>query len=710
MKKLFTLAVTASLMFSCTQEEVTPNFEKNPINISMGMEAQSRANDATYEDGDEIGLYVVNYDGSTAGTLKDQENQVDNMRFTYNSGTWNPDESIFWKDKNTATDFYAYYPYSESVNISAHPFSVNADQSTEENFWASDFLWGKTSNVLPTPLAVPIKTKHSFSRILVEIKAGKGFTDETWANATKSIKIYSVQTSATIDLSTGVATATGDKGETTPLNTAENNYQAMIVPQVVEDASRLVVATVDGTDYVYRKGYEFKANTQHKFTITVNKTDGSVNITIGEWDIDEADNNGEATNEVIPNNQIWYTSTDEKVVEPNEDAVFGANIVSNIYEDNKGVITFDGDVKRIEGVAFNNCHNLESIHIPNTVSSINQTNPFGNCSNLTAFYGKFASADNKVLIVNNELISYTMGRSDISYTIPDNVTTIATDAFYGSQNLNNVIVSDNVTTIAICAFYGCPNLSAFYGKFASEDNRCLVVDGTLIAFAPFGLNSYEISNEVTEIGYAAFKGIDNLQTIGIPNSIKAIRGQAFHGCHNLLNVDIPESVTTIEQEAFTYCPNLTTFYGKYASEDNKALIVNGVLNSFAYGCGDTYYTIPNGVTEVGATAFYANGNITDITIPQNVTTIGHAAFSGCGNLANVVISENVTSISSYAFKSCSNLTSVVCKPTNPPAGNEEMFKEIATSAKIYVPIGSGEAYKTADYWKDYAEMIEELEM
>ena len=33
-----------------------------------------------------------------------------------------------------------------------------------------------------------------------------------------------------------------------------------------------------------------------------------------------------------------------------------------------------------------------------------------------------------------------------------------------------------------------------------------------------------------------------------------------------------------------------------------------------------------------------------------------------------------------------------------------------TSAKIYVPIGSGEAYKTADYWKDYAEIIEEKDM
>ena len=608
MKKVFALVATASLMFSCTQEEVTPNFEKNPINISMGMEKQSRANDVTYENGDEIGLYVVNYDGSTTGTLKDQENQVDNMRFTYNSGTWNPDESIFWKDKNTAADFYAYYPYNESVNISAHPFSVNADQSTEENFWASDFLWGKTSNVLPTPLAVPIKTKHSFSRILVEIKAGKGFTDETWTNATKSIKIYSVQTSATIDLSTGVATATGNKEEIIPLKTSENNYQAMIVPQVVEDASRLVVATVDGTDYVYRNGYEFKANTQHKFTITVNKTDGSVNITIGEWDTDEADNNGEATEEIIPNNQVWYTSTDGAIIEPSTDG-FGANIESNTYENGKGVITFDGDV-----------------------------------TSLGSFYGRESLA---------------------SVTIPYSVSSFP----------------DNVHL-----FGACPNLMEFKGKFASADGRCLIVNGRLIEFAPYGITSYEIPDGVTSIG-------------GV-----------FYTCENLASVTIPNSVTTLEEHSF-YCMGLKEFKGKFATEDGLCLIADDMVVRFAVASEVTSYTIPNNITKIGECAFDGASRLEEVNIPNSVAHIGYYAFRSC-NFTNITIPESVTYIGHQAFNWTHNLANVYCKPSTPPQGSDSMFSGYnhETSAKIYVPIGSSEAYKTSDYWKDYAEIIEELEM
>ena len=39
-----------------------------------------------------------------------------------------------------------------------------------------------------------------------------------------------------------------------------------------------------------------------------------------------------------------------------------------------------------------------------------------------------------------------------------------------------------------------------------------------------------------------------------------------------------------------------------------------------------------------------------------------------------------------------------------------MFFNINSAAKIYVPIGSGEAYKAADYWSEYASMIEETGM
>ena len=295
MKKLFALAFLATLLSSCSDNTIeTPVEEKLPINISVGV--QTRANDSAFANGDAVGIYVVNYDGTTAGTLQTEGNQADNTMFTYNGDAWNSDETIYWKNKSTATDFYAYYPYSASVDIAAHHFEVKTDQSNEANFWASDFLWGKMTEVMPTPNAVSILTKHSLSRIIVEIKPGDGFTAAEWAAASKSVKICGVKTSATINLATGVATATGNASEIIPLSTS-SNYVAMMVPQTVADDSKLVVVTVEGTEYVYRTGYTFKANTQHNLSIAVNKDASSVNVTIGEWEIDSDIQEGNATEE-----------------------------------------------------------------------------------------------------------------------------------------------------------------------------------------------------------------------------------------------------------------------------------------------------------------------------------------------------------------------------------------------------------------------------
>jgi hypothetical protein len=296
MKKLFLFALVAMMLCSCSK---SGNNEKIPlpvkpteipINVSMGV--WTRATDTSYESGDKVGIYVVNYDGSTAGTLQSSGNHVDNMRFSYTT-KWTPDTEIYWKDQTTKADFYCYYPYGSPADISAYAFTTKADQSKLADYKASEFLWGKATGITPTANAVPIITNRSMCNMLIYVVAGEGFTAETLAAANKSVKISSVKTSATVDLRTGVATATGSAAEVIPYNEGEY-YRALIVPQTVADGSNLITVTVDGVDYTLAKGFTFKANTQHKFTVTVNKSSGGVDIGIGDWEIDDTDNGGAA--------------------------------------------------------------------------------------------------------------------------------------------------------------------------------------------------------------------------------------------------------------------------------------------------------------------------------------------------------------------------------------------------------------------------------
>ena len=295
MKRIL-LAAAVMLIASCSKNSNTgdePSPVKPtqiPINVSMGV--WTRATDTAYESGDKVGIYVVNYNGSAAGTLQSSGNHVDNMRFSYTT-KWTPDTEIFWKDQTTKADFYCYYPYGTPADVSAHSFVTKADQSKLADYKASEFLWGKASGITPTANAVPIITNRSMSNMVIYVVAGKGFTEETLAAANKSVKICNVKTSSAIDLRTGVATATGSATDIVPYNEGEY-YRAFLVPQTVPDGTNLITVTVDGVDYTLAKGFTFKANTQHKFTVTVNKSSGGVDIGIGDWEIDDTDNGGAA--------------------------------------------------------------------------------------------------------------------------------------------------------------------------------------------------------------------------------------------------------------------------------------------------------------------------------------------------------------------------------------------------------------------------------
>ena len=287
-KKLFTLMAAVAAMVSCSDNveniPTTPETDKLPINISTTL---TRATDSAFEAGDKVGIFVVN----EPNTLATSGNHVDNMGFTYSS-KWTPDTPIYWLDQTTKADFYCYYPYAEAANTAAHTFATKANQSQLADYKASEFLWGKTTGVAPTEEAVNITTNHTFSNTLIILKPGDGFTEESLAAATKSVKICGVKTGATINLATGVATATGNTTEVTPyLDGAQ--YRALIVPQTTAEGA-LIVVTVDGVDYTLSRSMTFKANKQHKFTVTLNKVSNGVNVGIGGWESDEEDYGGDA--------------------------------------------------------------------------------------------------------------------------------------------------------------------------------------------------------------------------------------------------------------------------------------------------------------------------------------------------------------------------------------------------------------------------------
>ena len=202
--------------------------------------------------------------------------------------------------------------------------------------------------------------------------------------------------------------------------------------------------------------------------------------------------------------EIRYTA--DAKIELIEAEGFGTKIESHEFENGEGVIIFDNPVTAIPDNAFYGCKALTSITIPYSVTSIGYR-AFRNCRNLA------------------------------SITIPNNVTSIEEDAFRNCKSLTSITIPDSVTSIGKDVFKGCYSLNAFYGKFTSADNRCLIVDGVLILYAKgCDLTQYTIPDGVTSIGRYAFSNCKSLTSVTIPNSVTKIESYAFDECQSLKSV------------------------------------------------------------------------------------------------------------------------------------------------------------------------------
>lgn len=175
------------------------------------------------------------------------------------------------------------------------------------------------------------------------------------------------------------------------------------------------------------------------------------------------------------------------------------------------------------------------------------------------------------------------------------------------------------------------------------------------AFEHSNITNITIPNSVTSIGISAFNFCLALTQITIPNSVTSIREGAFNKCSALTQINIPNGVTMIDNNTFSYCAALPQI------------------------------TIPNSVTRINSSAFFDCTELTELTIPSSVTEIRYNAL---------------------VIGSSTKKATITMKPTTPPKIYANTFKADYLN-KIIVPVGCGNAYKSATNWANFADYIEE---
>ncbi len=286
MKRLALLIMALVVLVSCKKNEEpapTPEPDAVPIQIATTV---TRATDSAFETGDNVGLFVVNQPNG----IQASGNHVDNCKFTFDGTKWNAGKEIYWLDATTKADFYCYYPYTSPVSsITEFPFKVSQDQSTENGYKTSDFMWGKVDGIAPTPDPVVITVNHSMSCLIVNLKAGTGWKEDDIKNT--EITLRGLRTSSLINLADGTVTADGDAMEMKPMQVGAGIFKALVVPQKVS-GSELVKIKVGTNSYSLKTSIDLKSGRQHTCSVVVNRTGEGINIGIGPWETDDIDYGG----------------------------------------------------------------------------------------------------------------------------------------------------------------------------------------------------------------------------------------------------------------------------------------------------------------------------------------------------------------------------------------------------------------------------------
>ena len=300
---------------------------------------------------------------------------------------------------------------------------------------------------------------------------------------------------------------------------------------------------------------------------------------------------------------------------------------------------------------------------------------------VTSLWGEFYHCDNLKTIV-----------------LPNTIENIGDSAF-DYTNITAIHIPESVYYIIGNPFETCHNLEKFTGKFASSDSRALIIDSKIIAFAEAGLDYYTIPYEVTVVGDSAFGGVSLdfvefsnnvveiesyafsntiLTSIVLPESLQIIGNHAFYQSR-LNNIYFPASIQSFGDDVLYNCMYLSAIYGPLATDDNRCLILDGVLKCFAKS-GISSYEFPEGIESIECDLLMNNYSLESLTLPSTLQRLK----SGCMS-------------ATFSFDD------IYCKAEVPPTATSPMyFRDLKN---IYVPRESVDAYKASSTWSKYADYI-----
>ena len=359
-------------------------------------------------------------------------------------------------------------------------------------------------------------------------------------------------------------------------------------------------------------------------------------------------------------------------------------------------IKIPSGVTAIPGHCFDGCSSLESVTIPEGVMTIGDVAFYACSINALTLpeslekIGIGAFCNNCVLkSVNIPAKVKTIGASAFSVcgltdlVIPEGVQTIDGNAFSGNS-LQNLTLPSTITSIGESAFSYNNNLQSITCNAATPPtlgDRAFYSDIELSIKVPLqSITAYRQANGWKD--YANYYGAEmvvggitywikedcaevaaaeaTLTEANIPSSVEfegnqypviKINDEVFSGNTNLTTVTLPEGLVEIGVSAFKECKNLES-----VTLPESLTTLGG--EAFRGNTNLTTVTLPAGLVGIGVSAFYGCKNLESVTLPESLTTLGSRSFESCQSLKTIKIPSGVTAIPDHCFEGCSSLESV----------------------------------------------------